>query len=188
MSLCRSVGPSVQNLEKKSNSNFKLLSFHWDLGVSWGHQSDDKDEDEEDEEEVKDKDDNEEAKEDDKEEDDDTITKLSSVLPFRNHKLKPNWMMMMTKMMMKMWRSRRKRMITRRLRRTTSRRMMTITKLSSVLHFQNHKLKPNWLMMITKMRMKMWRLRRTTMIMRRTTRTRARRTTRTSEIWNQYYY
>ena len=54
------------------------------LGFLRGHQSDD-------EEEVKDdKDDNEEAKEDDKEEDDDTITKLSSVLPFRNHKLKPN--------------------------------------------------------------------------------------------------
>ena len=63
-----------------------------DLGVSRGHQSDDEDEDEEDEEEVKDdKDDNEEAKEDDKEEDNVmTITKLSSILPFHNHKLKPN--------------------------------------------------------------------------------------------------
>ena len=69
MSLCRSVGPSVQNLEKKTNSNFKLLSFHWDLGVSWGHQSDDKDEDE-DEEVRDDKNDNEVAEEDNKEEDD----------------------------------------------------------------------------------------------------------------------
>ena len=27
-----------------------------------------------------------------------TITKLSSILPFHNYNLKPNWMMMMTKM------------------------------------------------------------------------------------------
>ena len=40
-------------------------------------------------------------------------------------------------------RSRTTRMTTRRPRRTTRRRTMTITKLSSVLPFWNHKLKPN---------------------------------------------
>jgi len=59
-------------------------------------------------------------------------------------------MMMMTKMR----RSRTTRMTTRRLRRTTRRRTRTITKLSSVLPFRNHKLKPNRMMMMTKMRMK----------------------------------
>ena len=61
-----------------------------DLGFSRGHQSDDEDEDEDDEEEVKDeKDDNKEVEDDDIQEDEDNY-KLSSVLPFRNHKLKPN--------------------------------------------------------------------------------------------------
>ena len=84
MSLCRSVGP------KKSNSKLSALVLDKDLGVSRGHQSDDEDEDENEEEEVKDdKDDNEEAEEDDNDEDNDNY-KLSSVLPFRNQKLKPN--------------------------------------------------------------------------------------------------
>ena len=71
-SVIRSVGPSVQNLENKIKFKFSALVLDRDLGVSRGHQSDDKDKDEEDEEEVKevndDKDDNEEAKEDDEEE------------------------------------------------------------------------------------------------------------------------
>ena len=62
-SVVRSVGPSVQNLENKIKFKFSALVLDRDLGVSRGHQSDDKDKDEEDEEEVKDnKDDNEEAK------------------------------------------------------------------------------------------------------------------------------
>ena len=51
-------------------------------------------------------------------------------------------LMTRTKMRM-MRRSRTTRLTTRRPRRPTTRRIMTITKLSSVLPFWNHKLKPN---------------------------------------------
>ena len=86
----RLVPPLVCLFKKKLNLKVSAFVLDRDLGFSRRHQSDGEDEDEDDEEKVKDdKDDNEEAEEADKEEDEDNY-KLSSVLPFRNHKLKPN--------------------------------------------------------------------------------------------------
>ena len=129
-----------------------------DLGFSRGHQSDDEDQDEVDEEEVKDnKDDNEEAEVDDKVEDPsvpkNSNSKFSALvlardLDFsRGHQSNED----NNDGMMRI----RSSMTTRKPRRTTRRRTRTTIKLSSVLPFRNHKFKPNLMMIMTKMMMKM---------------------------------
>ena len=73
-----------------------------------------------------------------------TMTKLSSVITFRNHKIETcgfrEDLNMMMWMRMKIRRSRKTMMTKTRTRRTTRRR--TMIKLSSVIPFPNHKPNP----------------------------------------------